>query len=110
MDASQLRALIEWHREYRPEWDDDPNAYAEHDVVQWGKSRRLGLLRSGRVKAYLGVQHVDPGRAGWAIMEEPTARFFVSVFVSGRVLTLRTYPTRQQTLEMLASYLERAHS
>jgi hypothetical protein len=102
--------MIEWHREYRREWDADPNAYAEHDVVQWGKSRRLGLLRYGRVKAYLGVQHVDPGKAGWAIMEEPAARFFVSVFVSGRVLTLRTYPTMQQTLEMLASYLERAQS
>ena len=107
MEASQLRALIEWHREYRPDWDGVPRQYVEHDVVQWGKSRRLGLLRLGRVKAYLGVQHVDPDKAGWAIVEAPTARFFVSVFVSGRVLTLRTHATMQETLEMLASLLDR---
>ena len=102
--------MIDWHREYRPEWDSDPNAYAEHDIVQWGKSRRLGLLRLGRVKAYLGVQHVDPDKAGWAIVDAPTARFFVSVFLSGRVLTLRTYATMHEALEMLASLLERVES
>ena len=107
---SLLRALIDWHREYRPEWDASPDEYAGHDVVQWGKSRRLGMLRSGRVKVYIGVQHVDPDKPGWAIVEAPTARFFVSVFVSGRVLTLRTYPTMHETLEMLASFLERAES
>jgi hypothetical protein len=110
LEVNQLRASIEWHREYRPEWDATPQEYAEHEVVQWGKSRRLGMLSSGRVKAYLGVQHVDPDRAGWAIVEAPTTRFFVSVFVSGRVLTLRTYPTMQDALQMLASFLERAES
>ena len=110
MDVSQLRALIEWHREYRPEWDAAPQEYAERDIVPWGKSKRLGMLRSGPVKAYVGVQHVDPDRPGWGIVDGPTARFFVSVFVSGRVLTLRTYPTMQETLEMLAAFLARAES
>ncbi len=102
--------MIEWHREYRVEWDDSPDKYARHEVVQWGKSRRLGMLRYGRVKVYLGVQHVDPDKPGWAIVDAPTARFFVSVFVAGRVLTLRTYPTMREALDMLASFLERAES
>jgi hypothetical protein len=54
------------------------------------------------------VQHVDPDKAGWAIVEAPTARFFVSVFLSGRVATLRTYPTMREALEMLAGFLDRA--
>jgi hypothetical protein len=103
-----VRTLIEWHREYRPEWDDVPQGYVESGVVQWGKTRRLGLLRQGRVKAYLGVQHVDPDKAGWAIVEAPTARFFVSVFLSGRVVTLRTYPTMGEALDMLGGFLDRA--
>jgi hypothetical protein len=101
---------VEWHREYRPEWDATPNEYADHDIVQWGKSRRLGLLRHGRVKAYLGVQHVDPGKTGWAIVDEPTARFFVSIFVSGRVVTLKTHATMHEALEMLAAFIERMES
>lgn len=106
MDVSTLRGLVKWHREYRQEWDAAPHEYADREVVRWGKSRRLGLLQHGRVKAYLGVQHVDPGRPGWAIVEAPTARFFVSVFVSGRVVTLRTHPTMQEALEMLAAFIE----
>jgi hypothetical protein len=110
LDASALRSLVEWHREYRSEWDATPDEYAEHDLVQWGKSRRLGMLRRGRVKAYLGVQHVDPGKPGWAIVDAPTARFFISVFLSGRVVTLRTFPTMQEALDMLADFMERAES
>lgn len=110
LEVSALRALIVWHREYRAEWDAAPHEYAEHGVVQWGKSRRLGMLRQGRVKVYLGVQHVDPGKPGWAIVDAPTARFFVSVFLSGRVLTLRTYPTMHEALDMVASFLDRASS
>jgi hypothetical protein len=110
LEVSTLRALVEWHREYRPEWDAAPGEYVEHGVVRWGKSRRLGLLRQGRVKVYLGVQHVDPGKPGWAIVDAPTARFFVSVFLSGRVLTLRTYPDMHEALDLVASFLERAGS
>lgn len=108
METDSLRALVEWHREYRPEWDEAPQEYVECDVVQWGKTRRLGLLRKGHVKAYLGVQHVDPDRAGWAIVEAPTARFFVSVFLLGRVVTLRTYPTMREALDMLVGFMDKA--
>jgi hypothetical protein len=105
-----LRRLVEWHREYRAEWDSTPEEYVERDIVAWGKSRRLGLLRHGPVKAYIGVQHVDPGRPGWGIVEVPTARFFVSVFLAGRVVTLRTYPTIREALDMLADFVRRAES
>ncbi|MDQ3928407.1 MAG: hypothetical protein M3328_04575 [Chloroflexota bacterium] len=107
---SKLRGLVEWHQEYHAEWDATPQEYAERGIVQWGKSRRLGMLRRGRVKAYLGVQHVDPGRPGWAIVDAPTARFFVSVFLSGRVVTLKTYQTMHEALEMLAALIERTES
>jgi len=105
-DVDALRALIDWHAEYRQEWDDDPNEYAEQGVVQWGKSRRLGILSLGRVKAYLGVQHVDPSRPGWAIVDEPQARFFLSLIVSGRTVTLRTFPTMWGALQTLESLLK----
>jgi hypothetical protein len=68
------------------------------------------MFQRGRVKAYLGVQHVDPGRPGWAIVDEPTARFFISVFLAGRVVTLKTYATMHEALEMLAAFIERAES
>ena len=105
MDPSTLRTHITWHREYRPEWDLTPDEYAEQGIVQWGKSRRLGLFRQGPIKAYLGVQHVDPTRPGWAILDAPSARFFISLFVSGRVVTLRTFPTMPEALTFLATHL-----
>ncbi len=110
MDVSTLRSLVVWHREYRSEWDSTPQEYAERGFVRWGKSRRLGMFQRGRVKAYLGVQHVDPGRPGWAIVDEPTARFFISVFLAGRVVTLKTYTNMHEALEMLAAFIERAES
>lgn len=110
LDVSAMRSLVVWHRDYRSEWDATPQEYAERGFVQWGKSRRLGLYNRGRVKAYLGVQHVDPGRPGWAIVDAPTARFFISVFLSGRVVTLKTYDAMHEALEMLAAFVERAES
>ena len=106
-DQFDLRALIAWHEHYRPDWDNSPDEYVEHGVVQWGKSRRLGMLRLGAVKAYLGVQHVDPGKPGWAIVDEPQARFFLSLFVSGRCVTLRTFPNMGDALDMLGAFLMR---
>ena len=47
MDPHHLRTLVEWHHEYRPAWDGDPEQYVAHDLVGWGRSRRLGLLRLG---------------------------------------------------------------
>jgi hypothetical protein len=100
-----LRESVRWHREYRPQWDDEPGKYVEHGIVRWARSRRLGLFTLGHIKAYLGVQHVDPSRAGWAIVGEPEARFFLSLFVSGRVITLRTFPTMDAALNALSAFL-----
>src|SRR5207249_4515103 len=100
---SNLRSRITWHREYKPAWDSMPDEYAERGVVQWGRSRRLGLFRSGAVKAYLGVQHIDPNLPGWNIVDAPEARFFLSVFDSGRCIALRTYPSIDAALDALAA-------
>ncbi len=62
----------------------------------------MGLLRLGRYKAYIGVQHVDPDRPGWRVVDEAQARFFASLFVDGACVTLRTFPTIEATLAMLA--------
>ncbi|MFL5732765.1 MAG: hypothetical protein ACJ78Q_06145 [Chloroflexia bacterium] len=110
MEQDELRSMIDWHREYHPEWDDAPDEYAEHGVVHWGRSRRLGLLTLGRTKAYLGVQHVDPNLPGWAIVDNPQARFFLSLFVAGRCITLSTFPTMDAALQALGSFLERDDS
>ncbi len=105
MDHDKLRLAIRWHAEYRPEWDSVPDEYAQQGIVQWGRSRRLGLLALGEVKAYLGVQHVDPDKPGWAIVEEAQARFFLSIFVSETCITLRTFPTMQAALDALGTFL-----
>lgn len=102
MDAQHLRTLVEWHREYQPDWDGDPEQYVAHDLVAWGRSRRLGLLKMGPYKAYIGVQHIDPDRPGWRVVDEPQARFFASLFIDGVCVILRTFPTMEATLEMLA--------
>lgn len=108
MESEQLRGLIQWHEAYRQEWDSAPGEYVEGGIVGWGKTRRLGMLRLGRVKAYLGVQHVDPGRAGWNIVDAPQARFFLSLFLEGRVVTLRTFPTMDAVLDTLQSFTRQA--
>jgi hypothetical protein len=109
VEHETLRSLISWHAEYRPEWDGSPEEYAAHEVVQWGRSRRLGLFKLGVVKAYLGVQHVDPGKPGWDIVGAPQTRFFLSVFISGRCIILRTFPTIHAALDALAVYLQGKH-
>ena len=106
MDHDTLRSQLEWNRAYRPEWDDSPDEYVANSVVGWARSKRLGLYRSGPAKAYVGVQHVDPSLASWAIVDAPEARFFVSIFFNGRVLTLRTFPTMYNALAFLASTLD----
>src|SRR3954454_21230900 len=105
LDTARLRSLITWSPEYRVDWDETPGFYAEHGVVSWGKSRRLGLLRLGRVKAYLGVQHIDPAVPGWGIVDAPEARFFLSILVSNRTVTLRSFPTMGAALSFLLSFL-----
>lgn len=101
--SSDIRAVISWNADYNPVWDGSPNLYLEADLVGWGKSRRLGVLRTGPIKAYVGLQHVDTTKRGWNISDEPHTRFFASLFVNNRVVTLRTFSTMQATLEFLSS-------
>lgn len=108
MTPDELRDSMHWHREYRPEWDSSPRLYADAGLVGWGKSRRLGKLELGDLKAYLGVQHIDPSLPGWNIVPEPETRVFLSVFVRGRVVALRTFASVDAALQVLLSAVNRA--
>jgi hypothetical protein len=102
---SELRGKIAWHRAYRPGWDRTPDEYERAGTVGWGRSRRLGAYREGRVKAYVGVQHVDTTKAAWAQAGEPHARFFVSLFRDGVCVSLRTFPLMDDCLDALAQFV-----
>jgi hypothetical protein len=95
---------IEWAAWRRPEWDDRPERYNAEGVVRWGYSRRLAKARNDRLglKAYIGVQHHDPSR--WNLSGEPSARFFLSLFIHGQTVSLRTYSTMQAALAALAAF------
>lgn len=84
---------ISWSPAYRAAWDDTPEAYLAHGMVAWGRSRRLARFEDARraFKGYLGVQHADPTR--WHGAGEPRTVYFVSIFLLGRTVTLRTFPT-----------------
>jgi len=62
------------------------------------------MLQVGRYKAYVGVQHIDPTKPGWGIVDEPQARFFVSMFVDGRCVALRTFGTMGEALGVLDGF------
>lgn len=95
---------VTWSPIYRTEWDASPGRYVEEGVVAWGRSRRLARAEdaSRRFKAYLGVQHFDPAR--WHAEGEPRATFFLSLFLIGRTVALRTYPTIPGALEALNAF------
>jgi hypothetical protein len=95
---------IEWASWRRPEWDEQPERYSEAGVVRRGYSRRLAKARDHRLglKAYIGVQHYDPSR--WNLPGLPSARFFLSLFIAGRTVSLRTYPTVEAALTALESF------
>ena len=97
---------IQWSPAYRPEWDETPEAYLDAGAVGWGRSRRLGkLVDEGlALKAYLGVQHFDPAR--WGVAGEARAKFFLSLFVGGRTVSLRTYPTMGDARDALQAFDE----
>jgi hypothetical protein len=101
-----LRGLVQWSKSYHPEWDQEPERYVTGGVVAWGRSRRLGFVEIGTLKAYLGVQHVDPTRPGWGMFAEPQTRFFVSSFVGGTCVSLRTAATMDGALTLLSGFLE----
>lgn len=101
---------MRWSPERRPEWDATPEAYVEAGVVGWGRSRRLGKCvdESLRLKAYVGVQHYDPAR--WNVPGEPQAKFFVSLFLDGRTVALRTFPTMAAAIAALEEFRLRIRS
>lgn len=105
-DADGMR----WSAERRPEWDATPGAYVEAGVVEWGRSRRLGKFvdETLRLKAYTGVQHYDPAR--WYVAGEPQAKFFLSLFLNGRTVTLRTFPTLPAALAALGEFREQVRA
>jgi hypothetical protein len=95
---------IAWAACYRPEWDGRPERYVAEGVVAWGYSRRLAKAHDDRLglKAYIGVQHFDPSR--WSLPGESSARFFLSLFLHGRTVSLRTHPTIEAALAALVSF------
>lgn len=95
---------IQWSPIYNPAWDDTPDAYVEHGLVAWSRSRRLARCEDPRrqLKAYIGVQHDDPAR--WHVAGEPRTRYFLSLFLAGRTVSLRTYPTLADALVTLYAF------
>jgi hypothetical protein len=95
---------IEWAPWYRPEWDERPERYVDAGVVGWGRSKRLAKAHDQRLglKAYIGVQHYDPGR--WELPGEPLTRFFLSLFLHGQTVSLHVYQSMQAALAALVAF------
>lgn len=95
---------VAWSAAYSPAWDLTPERYVDEEIVGWGRSRRLGkyLDEALGLKAYVGVQHYDPGR--WGVEGEARAKVFLSLFVNGRTIFLRTYATMDEALDALDAY------
>lgn len=93
-----------WSPIYHPAWDATPHEYVEAGLVGWSRSRRLARVADPAVafKAYLGVQHFDPAR--WMLPGEPTAKYFLSLFVAGRTIAMRTFPTLREALAALDTF------
>ena len=106
MDWMQIKTQMRWNECYVPGWDAAPENYRRAGIVKDGRSRRLGVLRMGTFKCYVGLQHVDPKQPGWGMVPEAHTRFFASMFVAGRCVALRTFPTMQGALEALSDFVE----
>ncbi|MBI2887738.1 MAG: hypothetical protein HYY02_11080 [Chloroflexi bacterium] len=106
MTRDELLSAIRWHPRYRSAWNDDPWAYLRHGLLPPGRTRRLGVLRAGPggFKAYVGVQHFDPGH--WGRPEDGYCRFFLSLWAGGRLRELRTHETMRQALDRLWSFYQ----
>lgn len=96
-----------WSAIYHREWDEMPEAYVTHELVGWGRSRRLARFddTAAGFKAYVGVQHYDPSR--WNAPGEARAKFFLSLFLGSRTVTLRTFPTLTAALAELETFYSR---
>lgn len=95
---------FDWSPMYRSAWDETPEKYVEAHAVAWGRSRRLARIddASRAFKAYLGVQHYDASR--WYGSGEAQTRYFLSFFVGGRTVTLRTFPSVASALVALGEF------
>ncbi len=95
---------IQWSTIYHPEWDTDPQQYLHCGLLKWGRSRRLGRFddRIHDFKAYIGVHHSDPSQ--WGAAGPAHARYFLSLFVSGKSIALHTYDTLSEALTALATF------
>jgi hypothetical protein len=102
--ASGGELRVTWSSIYRPEWDESPDRYVDAGVVGWSRSRRLAKAEDAnrRFKAYLGVQHFDPAR--WHVEGEARATFFLSLFLNGRTVTLRTFPSMTGAVRALETF------
>lgn len=103
-EATPGNLRITWSPIYNPAWDDTPESYTAHNLVAWGRSRRLARCEDPRVhfKAYIGIQHHDPAR--WHVAGEPRTRYFLSLFLAGRTHSLRTYSTLAEAVAALHAF------
>lgn len=103
-EDGKRRLRARWSPIYRPEWDETPEAYVMHELVGWGRSRRLARFDDAAAgfKAYVGVQHYDPSR--WNAPGEARAKFFLSLFLDSRTVTLHTFSTLAEALAELETF------
>lgn len=73
----------------------------------WGRSRRLARFDDEHLgmKAYTGIQHYDP--ALWDVPGQAQARYFLSLFLDNRTVTLRTFATLGEALAELEVFHSR---
>jgi hypothetical protein len=93
-----------WSTIYRPEWDADPEQYLLCGLLKRGHSRRLARFddRLHEFKAYIGIHHSDPSR--WGATGPARSRYFLSLFVSGQTVVLRTYDTLADARTALCAF------
>lgn len=104
----QIRGLqTHWSLVYQPDWDKTPHEYVTRGLLGWNRSRRLARFDDAALgfKAYVGVQHYDP--AQWNAPGEACTKFFLSLFLHNRTVTLRTYSTLPAALAELESFHSR---
>ena len=94
----------QWSTIHHPEWDSDPERYLTSGLLQWGRNRRLARFDDHLhgFKAYIGLHHSDPSL--WGTKGPAETRYFLSLFVSGQTVSLRTYNTLAEAQAALATF------
>lgn len=98
---------IIWSAWYNSEWDSQPEAYLQVQVVKPTRSRRLGRYYDPlhERKGYIGVYHqVDPHKIAGR------TRFFLSLFLYGQTLGLKSFATISDLLVVLEAFHARVDS